>query len=45
MTRQQLLVTTVVTLICSGILVLFTDLEQPLLSPASTLPTAGAPRR
>jgi len=31
MTKQDLLVTGVVVLICGGILVLFTDIEEPLL--------------
>lgn len=33
MTRQHLLVTTVVALLCGAILVLFTDIERPLLRP------------
>lgn len=47
MTRQHLLVTTVVALVCGGILVLFTDIEQPLLphptkasSPPQPLPAS-----
>lgn len=46
MTRQHLLVTTVVALVCGAILVLFTDIERPLLRPghpsAPSVPGARA---
>lgn len=41
MTRQHLIVTTVVTLLCAGILVLFTEIEQPLLQRGAALSTPG----
>lgn len=38
MTRQHLLVTAVVALVCGAILVLFTDIEQPLRPHTPTTP-------
>lgn len=41
MTRQHLLVTTVVSLLCAGILVLFTEIEQPLLQRGASISSPG----
>ncbi len=41
MTRQHLIVTAVVTLLCAGILVLFTEIEQPLLQHGASISTPG----
>lgn len=40
MTKRDLLVTGVVALICGGILVLFTDIEEPLLPSRRVDPAA-----